>query len=85
MRSIWELIWIFLLLMVSCGAAGCSWERKTDSRGLNRHRTTCHFYKTSTVLASLKRQERAKEAVITNFTGKAQPHVSAKATETLCF
>lgn len=54
------------LSMVLCGALVCSWERATDTRGLSRHRTSCHFYKRSSVLATQKRQERAKEAVSTN-------------------
>jgi hypothetical protein len=53
---------LFLSLMVSCGALGCSWERATDARGLNRHRASCHLFKKTSVLASQKRQERAKEA-----------------------
>jgi hypothetical protein len=52
--------------MVSCEAPGCSWERKTDNRGLDRHRAACHFYKRSSTLASQKRQDRAKEAVLSN-------------------
>lgn len=52
------------LLMVSCGAPGCSWERATDTRGLNRHRASCHSYKKCSVLATQKRQERAKDAAV---------------------
>jgi len=54
---------LFLSLMVSCGGQGCSWERATDTRGLNRHRASCRFYKKSSILATRKRQEHAKEAV----------------------
>jgi hypothetical protein len=60
-------VWIgvfFFLLMVSCNAPGCSWERSTDNRGLNRHRASCCFYKRASSLASRKRQDRAKEASI---------------------
>ncbi|KAG1796316.1 uncharacterized protein HD556DRAFT_1441620 [Suillus plorans] len=52
--------------MVLCGALGCSWERATDTHGLSRHCTSCHFYKRSSVLATQKRQEHAKEAVSAN-------------------
>lgn len=51
------------LLMVLCGATDCSWEKATDARGLSRHRTSCHSYKKSSLLATQKRRERAKEAV----------------------
>ncbi|KAG2050289.1 hypothetical protein BDR06DRAFT_974658 [Suillus hirtellus] len=54
------------LLMVLCGALGCSWERAMDTCGLSRHCTSCHFYKRSSILATQKRQERAKEAVSAN-------------------
>ncbi|KAG1815362.1 hypothetical protein EV424DRAFT_1348472 [Suillus variegatus] len=73
MRFAAESLWIaflssLLLLMVSCGASRCSWERATDARGLSRHHASCHFYKKSSVLASQRRLERAKEAVFTHST-----------------
>jgi hypothetical protein len=68
----------FLSIMVSCGAASCSWDRETDARGLSRHRASCHFYKKSSVLATQKRRERAKEAVFANMAAnhKANPSVN---------
>jgi hypothetical protein len=57
---------LFFLVMVSCEAPGCSWERKTDNRGLTRHRAVCPFYKRSSTLASQKRQDRAKGAALSN-------------------
>jgi hypothetical protein len=57
---------LFFLVMVSCEAPGCSWKRKTDNRGLTRHRATCPFFKRSSTLASQKRQNRAKDAVLLN-------------------
>jgi hypothetical protein len=66
-KTIWTSFFLFLLVvMVSCQAPGCSWERKTDIRGLTRHRLACPFYKRSSSLASQKRQARAKEAVLSN-------------------
>lgn len=66
---------VLLVLMVSCSAPGCSWERATDARGLSRHRASCHFYKKSSVLASQKRQQRATQAVAANMsiTNSNQP------------
>jgi hypothetical protein len=52
--------------MVSCGAQGCSWERATDNRGLNRHRGSCHFFKKSGILATQKRLQRARNATLAN-------------------
>lgn len=68
---IFETIWtgfffLFLVVMVSCDAPGCFWERKTDNQGLTRHRAACHFYKRSSTLASQKRQDRAKNAISSN-------------------
>ncbi|KAG1717827.1 hypothetical protein EDD22DRAFT_855856 [Suillus occidentalis] len=62
-----NILWIvFLFLsMVSCGAQGCSWERATDNRGLNRHRTACHFFKKSSILATEKRLQRVRNATST--------------------
>jgi hypothetical protein len=52
--------------MVSCGAQGCSWEKVTDNRGLNRHRTGCRFFKRSSTLANEKRLQRARNATSAN-------------------
>lgn len=60
------LLCAFLSMIVSCGASGCVWEKATDTRGLNRHRTSCHFYRKSSILASKKRLERAKDAARAN-------------------
>lgn len=62
--SIWIIVLLsgLFLLMVSCGAPSCSWERATDTRGLNRHRASCHLYRKSSALATQKRQEHAKGA-----------------------
>jgi hypothetical protein len=73
MRFAADSLWIaflsgLLLLMVSCGASRCLWERATDARGLSKHRAGCHFYKKSSILASQRRHERAKEAVATHST-----------------
>lgn len=60
-----EILWtgaLFYLLMVVCGAQGCSWERTTDNRGLTRHRASCRYYKRASTLASQRRHDRAKEA-----------------------
>lgn len=54
------------IFMVLCGSIGCSWEKATDARGLNRHRASCHFYKKSSLLATQQRRERAKESVAAN-------------------
>ncbi|KIK32956.1 hypothetical protein CY34DRAFT_813946 [Suillus luteus UH-Slu-Lm8-n1] len=56
------LILLLFFLMVSCGAQNCSWERATNSRGLNQHRASCKFFKKSSVLASQKRLQRARDA-----------------------
>jgi hypothetical protein len=64
-----EVLWtgfLLFVLMVACGAPGCSWERPTDNRGLTRHRTSCRFYKRASTLASRRRQDRTKEAVFSN-------------------
>lgn len=55
---------LLLFTMVSCGAQSCSWEKATDSRGLSRHRASCHFYKRSSILAMQKRQQRARDATL---------------------
>ncbi|KAG2738476.1 hypothetical protein P692DRAFT_20882205 [Suillus brevipes Sb2] len=57
---------ILVLLMVSCGAVRCSWERATDFRGLDRHRTTCKYYQKESKLAAEKRRDRARESVSQN-------------------
>lgn len=68
MRSLWLhvllLFFIFhLIIMVSCNAPGCSWEKATtDARGLSRHRATCRSYHNFKVLANQKRHERARQA-----------------------
>lgn len=62
--------------MVSCGAPGCQWERKTDNRGLNRHRASCHLYKKVNSLASRRRQDRTKEAVISNLISNSSTSTS---------
>jgi hypothetical protein len=76
-----EIVWtgflLFFIVMVACEAPGCSWERKTDIRGLTRHRAACHFFKRSSTLASQKRQERAKEATLSNPSLIPNPAVSA--------
>ncbi|KAG1822445.1 uncharacterized protein BJ212DRAFT_1476874 [Suillus subaureus] len=65
-------LWIVTVLsslfifMVSCSSIGCSWEKATDACGLSRHRTSCHFYKKSSLLATQQRWERAKESVTAN-------------------
>lgn len=63
-----DTLWILLLLllMVLCGAPGCYWERPTDNRGLNRHRTSCHFFNKASVLATEKRRQRARNATLAN-------------------
>lgn len=67
-RTIWlVLLLLFVYSMISCNAPGCSWEKATNgtstsSRGLNRHHATCKLYQRSSLLASQKRQERAREA-----------------------
>jgi hypothetical protein len=58
--TFWITLFLFLLLMVSCGALGCSWERATDNWGLNRHHATCHLFKKSSTLASQKDKTRQK-------------------------
>jgi hypothetical protein len=63
---------LLFLLMVACDAPGCFWERPTDSRGLTMHRTSCHFYKRASSLASRRRQDRAREAVLLNLGRKPQ-------------
>jgi hypothetical protein len=66
-KTIWACFFLFfLLVMVSCEAPGCSWARKTDIRGLTRHRIACPFYKRFSTLASQKRQDRAKGAALSN-------------------
>lgn len=52
--------------MVSCGALRCLWERDTDFRGLDRHRTTCKYYQKESKLAAEKRRDRARESVSQN-------------------
>lgn len=60
---------IFFILMVSCNAPGCSWDKTTDTgnRGLSKHRAACRFYKRVSTLANQKRQDRAKDATASNF------------------
>lgn len=69
MRCVWVtgLLVFFFILMVSCNAPGCYWERTVDSRGLSRHRAACPFHKRASTLANQKRRTRAKEAVVSNF------------------
>lgn len=57
-------ILLLLFAMVSCGALGCSWEKTTDNRGLSRHRASCHLFKRSSILATQKRQQRARDATL---------------------
>lgn len=77
-----EFLAILLLIfsMVACGARGCSWNGATSTRGLNRHRASCHFYKTSSILARQKRTERARDAALANLVPKISgnaPQVSS--------
>jgi hypothetical protein len=57
---------IFVILMVSCGALRCLWERDTDFHGLDRHRTTCKYYQKESKLAAEKRRDRARESASQN-------------------
>jgi hypothetical protein len=79
-KTILTSFFLFFLVMVSCEAPGCSWERKTDMRGLSRHRAACSFYKRFSTLASQKRQGRAKEAALLNL---LLPNPVASASESL--
>lgn len=72
----WIALLLLFILMVLCGASGCSWERVTDTRGLSRHRASCHFYRKSSTLAAKKRQERAREAVFSNLAPKLSTNMS---------
>jgi hypothetical protein len=74
--SVWIALLVSFILMVLCGASGCSWERVTDTRGLSRHRASCHSYRKSSTLATQKRQERAREAVFSNLAPKLSINVS---------
>lgn len=66
-ETLWISFFFFLLMVtVSCNAPGCSWQRMTDNRALNKHRANCHFYKRVSTLASQKRQDRAKDAALSN-------------------
>lgn len=75
-RSVWIALLVSFILMVLCGALGCSWERVTDTCGLSRHRASCHSYRKSSTLATQKRQERAREAVFSNLAPKLSMDVS---------
>lgn len=75
---------MFLTVMVSCNAPGCGWERATDNRGLSRHRASCHFYKRVSSLASRRRHDRAKEAVISSFIPKPSAGTSVSDSDS-CF
>jgi hypothetical protein len=79
MRCLWVtgLLVFFFVLMVSCNAPGCYWERTTDSRGLSRHRAVCPFHKRASTLANQRRHTRAKEVVASNFV----PSSSARTSE----
>lgn len=61
-------LFIIILLMVSCGALCCSWTKQTDFRGLEKHRTTCKYYHKESRLAAEKRRVRARESSSQNLT-----------------
>jgi hypothetical protein len=61
---------VIALLMVSCGALRCSWERETDFRGLDRHRAACKHYQKVSKLAAEKRRDRARESTLRNLTSQ---------------
>jgi hypothetical protein len=60
------LLVLIFVLMVACGALRCVWERDTDFRGLDRHRTTCKHYQKESKLAAEKRRDRARESASQN-------------------
>jgi hypothetical protein len=73
MRLLEALIILLLFIsMVSCGAQGCSWEKTTDAQGLNRHQASCHFFKRSSIIATQKRQQRARDATLANLVTNLQ-------------
>lgn len=79
MRCIWVtdlLVFLFILVMVSCNAPGCNWERTTDSQGLSRHHTACLFHKRASTLANQRRHTRAREAVASNFVSSSSINTS---------
>jgi hypothetical protein len=59
-------LFIIFVLMVTCGAFLCLWERNTDFRGLDRHRTACKHYQKESKLAAEKRRDRARESASQN-------------------
>ncbi|KAG1718260.1 hypothetical protein EDD22DRAFT_855552 [Suillus occidentalis] len=61
-------------MVTSCGALHCSWEKDTDFRGLDRHRSTCKYYQRESTLAAQKRRDRARESVEKS---TQQPHRQA--------
>jgi hypothetical protein len=76
--SCWILFLVFILsiiiMVTSCGALHCSWEKDTDFRGLDRHHSTCKYYQRESTLAAQKRQDRARESVEKS---TQQPHRQA--------
>lgn len=85
-ESLWIafLLGLLLLLMVSCRALQCPWERATDAHKLSRHCASCHFYKKSNVLASQRRLEQAKDVVSTHFTTTSTHRQAGSSTGTSC-
>ncbi|KAG1820940.1 uncharacterized protein BJ212DRAFT_1297417 [Suillus subaureus] len=63
-----DILWILLVLipMVSCGAHS-SWAGTTDGQGLNQHCATCSFFKRSSIVASQRRLQWARDATLANF------------------
>lgn len=77
MRFLQGVLWILLFCsMVSCGTQGCSWEKASDNRELNKHCTSCSFFRRSSVLAQQKRLEHVRNAASANLVANMSAPVS---------
>jgi hypothetical protein len=77
MQFLKEILCIMLFCsMVFCGAQGCSWEKATDNRGLDRHRVSCSFFRRSSVLATQKQLEHARNATAANCVANMSMNIS---------